>query len=202
MAYGLKYQQDVGKGEARVLIQVFVKDWTGRAYEMAHITGASLQVVGGNSDVLTPVIKTAFSWSLVDAWDQGTTQDDGTTCVDALGRKCGQWEEFFTPDATKFKVVVSAAPVGALLRTIWTGYVTPDSWAEDLIYRGSVTITARDMLGSLNEAEFNLTGRPSVLKVVQGALAACACAMPLTYNRDHFLVNSDGANILAHGLGA
>lgn len=202
MAYGLKYWQYVGKDEARVLIQVYVKDWSGRSYEMAHITGASLQLVGGNGDVLTPVIKTAFSWSLVDAWDQGTTQADGTTCVDALGRKCGEWEEFFTPDATKFKVVVSAAQEGALLRTIWTGYVTPDSWSEDLIYHGIVTITARDMLGALNEREFDMTGRVSVLQLVQGALSACACSMPLTYDASHFLVNSDGKALLFHNLGA
>ena len=202
MAYKLKYWQYVGKDESRVLIQVYVNGWTGRAYEMAHITGASLQIVGGNSDVLAPVIKTAFSWSLVDAWDEGATRADGTTCVDALMRKCGQWEEFFTPDATKFKVVVSAAPVGGLSRAIWTGYVTPDSWSEDLIYRGSITITARDMLGSLQEAEFDMTGRVSVLQLVQGALGACACAMPIDYKQAHFLVNRDGESLLSHNLGA
>ena len=200
--YGLKYSQYVGKDDSRVLIQVYVKGWTGRSYGMAHIQSASLQVVGGNSDVLTPVIKTSFSWSLADCWDEGTTKADGTTCVNALFEKCGQWEEFFTPDATKFKVVVSAAPVGELARAIWTGFVTPDSWSEDLIYRGSITITARDMLGSLQEMEFNLSGRPSVLQLIQGALSACSCAMQINYNQAHFLENSDGYSLLSHNVGA
>lgn len=202
MAYKLKYWQYVGRDDSRVLIQVYVKGWTGRSYVMAHVSGASLQIVGGNSDVLTSVIKTAFSWSLVDAFDEGTTRGDGTTCVNSRLEKCGQWEEFFTPDATKFKVVVSAAPVGGLARAIWTGFVTPDSWSEDLIYRGSVTITARDMLGALNEMEFDLTGRPSVLQMVQGALSACGCAMPIDYKQAHFLVNSDGYSMLSHNVGA
>ena len=200
MAYGLKYSQYTGGGTARVLVQVYVKDWAGASYGMAHLTGAALQVVGGQSDVTAPLIKTAFSFSLVDAWDEGTTAADGTTCVNAMNEKCGEWEEFFTPDATKFRVVVSAAPPGEMPRAIWTGYVTPDSWSEDLVYHGSVTITARDMLGSLQDAEFNLTGRVSVLDIVAGALSACSCPMPLLYAAGHFLVNASGVSLLRHNF--
>ena len=202
MAYGLKYTQWVGKGAERVLIRVYVKGWTGASYGMAHITGASLQIVGGQADVLAPVIKTAFSFSLVDAWDEGSTQADGTTCVNAMQEKCGQWEEFFTPDPTKFKIEVAAAPAGEMPVVVWTGFVTPDSWSENLIYHGSVTITARDMLGALGDMEFNLTGRVSILDIVQGALSACACPMGLAYRAGHFLVSSDGVSILRHNIGA
>ena len=202
MAYGLKYTQWVGQGGSRVLIRVYVKDWTGASYGMAHITGASLQIVGGQSDILAPVIKTAFSFSLVDAWDEGSTAADGTECVNAMNEKCGRWEEFFTPDATKFRVEVSAAPAGAMPSVIWTGFVTPDSWSENLIYHGSVTITARDMLGALQDAEFNLTGRVSVLDIVQGALSACACPMGLSYTAGHFLAHESGVSLLRHNIGA
>ena len=58
------------------------------------------------------------------------------------------------------------------------------------------------MLGSLQEAEFDMTGRVSVLQLVQGALGACACAMPIDYKQAHFLVNSDGESLLSHNLGA
>lgn len=202
MAYGLKYTQWVGQGGSRVLIRVYVKDWTGASYGMAHITGASLQVVGGQSDILAPVIKTAFSFSLVDAWDEGSTAADGTECVNAMNEKCGRWEEFFTPDATKFRVEVAAAAPGGMPAVIWTGFVTPDSWSENLIYHGSVTITARDMLGALQDAEFNLTGRVSVLDIVQGALSACACPMGLSYTAGHFLAHESGVSLLRHNIGA
>jgi hypothetical protein len=202
MAYGLKYTQWVGQGGSRVLIRVYVKDWTGASYGMAHITGASLQIVGGQSDILAPVIKTAFSFSLVDAWDEGSTAADGTECVNAMNEKCGRWEEFFTPDATKFRVEVAAAAPGGMPAVIWTGFVTPDSWSENLIYHGSVTITARDMLGALQDAEFNLTGRVSVLDIVQGALSACACPMGLSYTAGHFLAHESGVSLLRHNIGA
>lgn len=200
MSYGLKYMQYVGKDGARVLIRVYEKGWTGRAYGMAHVTSAGLQLVGGREDVLSPVIKTAFSFSLVDAWDEGTTQADGVTCVNQMLEKCGRWEEFFTPDATKFKIEVAGAAPGELPVVVWTGFVTPDSWSENLIYHGSVTITARDMIGALAETEFNLTGRVSVMDVISGALTACQCPMPLTYQKGHFLVNESGVSILKHNF--
>ena len=200
MSYGLKYMQYVGKGDARVLIRVYVKGWAGRSYGMAHITAASLQVIGGREDILSPVIKTLFSFSLVDAWDEGTTQDDGTECVNQMYEKCGRWEEFFTPDATKFKVEAAAAAPGEMPKVIWTGYVTPDSWSENLVYHGSVTITARDMLGALDNLEFDLAGRVSVIDVVSGALGACSCPMALTYNRNHFLYNENGLPIYKHNF--
>lgn len=200
--YGLKYSQYLEQGGVRLQIKVYVKDYSGASYGMAHITGASLQIVGGQSDVLSPVLKTAFSWSMADCWDEGTTRADGTTCVDATGQKCGKWEEFYTNDATKFKVELSVLPDGGTAAVIWTGFVTQDSWSESLVYRGSVTITARDMLGALQDKEFNLTGRVSILDIVQGALSACACPMALSYTAGHFLVNSNGSDILAHTVAA
>ena len=203
MAYGLKYSQYITRGGATLQIRVYEKNYNGTAYGMAHITGAALQIIGGQSDPLTPIIKTAFSWSLADCWDEGATQADGTTCVNVLGEKCGQWEEFHTPDATKFRVELWAtATAAATPACIWTGYVTPDSWSENLIYRGSVTITARDMLGALQDKEFNLTGRVSILDIVQGALSACAAPMALSYVAGHFLVNSNGSSILSHTIAA
>lgn len=203
MAYGLKYSQYITKGGATIQIRVYVKDYSGASYGMAHLTGASLQIIGGQSDPLTPIIKTALSWSLADCWDEGTTQADGTECVNAQGEKCGRWEEFYTPDATKFRVELWAAQTAAATPAcIWTGYITPDSWSENMIYRGSITITARDMLGALQEKEFNLTGRVSILDIVQGALSACAAPMALSYTAGHFLVNSNGQSILAHTIAA
>ena len=203
MAYGLKYSQYLEKGGSTLQIRVYVDGYSGASYGMAHLTGAALQIVGGQSDILTPFIKTSFSWSMADCWDEGTTKSDGTTCVNAQNEKCGEWEEFYTPDATKFRVELWAkATPSATAACIWTGYVTPDSWSENMTYRGSVTVTARDMLGALRDKEFDLTGRVSVLDIVQGALSAASCPMSLSYTAGHFLVNEDGSNILSHTIAA
>ncbi|MDY6444021.1 MAG: tail fiber domain-containing protein, partial [Bacteroidales bacterium] len=197
MAYGLKYTQYISKGNTTLRINVYAKDWTGATYGMAHITGASLQLIGGQSSITAPIIKTSFSWSMIDAWDQGTTMADGTACVNAAGEKCGRWEEFYTNDATKFRVeILNGSTV------IWRGYVTPDSWKEDMMFHGPVTITARDMLGAMQDAEFDLTGRVTVLQVIQGALAACECPMSLLYTASHFLAHSNGISILEHHFAA
>jgi len=203
MAYGLKYTQYIEKGGAQVQIKVYEKDWAGASYGMAHVTGLSLQIIGGQSNILSPLLKTSLSFSLVDAYDQGTTQADGTACVNAQNEKCGRWEEFFTPDATKYKVeLISKPSPSASASVIWTGFITPDSWSENMIYRGSVTITARDMLGALQDKEFDLTGRVSVRDVITGALAACECPMALQLTESHFLVNSNGHSILDHTFAA
>ena len=203
MAYGLKYTQYIEKGGALVQIKVYEKDWAGASYGMAHVTGLSLQIIGGQSNILSPLLKTSLSFSLVDAYDQGTTQADGTACVNAQNEKCGRWEEFFTPDATKYKVeLISKPSPSASASVIWTGFITPDSWSENMIYRGSVTITARDMLGALQDKEFDLTGRVSVRDVITGALAACECPMALQLTESHFLVNSNGHSILDHTFAA
>lgn len=203
MAYGLKYTQYIERGGAQVQIKVYEKDWAGASYGMAHVTGLSLQIIGGQSNILSPLLKTSLSFSLVDAYDQGTTQADGTACVNAQNEKCGRWEEFFTPDATKYKVeLISRPSPSASASVIWTGFITPDSWSENMIYRGSVTITARDMLGALQDKEFDLTGRVSVRDVITGALAACECPMSLQLTEAHFLVNSNGHSILDHTFAA
>lgn len=203
MAYGLKYTQYIEKGGARVQIKVYENGWTGASYGMAHVTGLSLQIIGGQSNILSPLLKTSLSFSLVDAWDQGTTQADGTACVNAQNEKCGRWEEFFTPDATKYKVeLISKPSPSASASVIWTGFITPDSWSENMIYRGSVTITARDMLGAIQDKEFDLAGRVSVRDVITGALSACECPMALQLTETHFLVNSNGHSVLDHTFAA
>ena len=203
MAYGLKYTQYIEKGGALVRINVYEKDWTGGSYGMAHVVGASLQIIGGQSNVIAPIIKTAFSFSLVDAFDEGTPNSDGTTCINPDGEKCGQWEEFFTPDATKYKVEVTSKPApGASESVIWTGFITPDSWSENMIYRGVITVTARDMIGALQEKEFDLTGRVSVRDLIAGAMSACECPMQLQLTEAHFLTNSNGNSILDHNFAA
>ena len=105
------------------------------------LQGLRLYVQGDQSDIDTPIVKTSLEMTFVDAPDL------------EADRKCGNWEVFYTSSATEYKVKLYKDGV-----VEWTGYITPDSYSEDLMYRGSVTIIARDNLGALQDFEFDATG--------------------------------------------
>ena len=69
----------------------------------------------------------------------------------------GNWEEFFTPDATLYKIILYEVN-GSTKTAVWSGYVTPDSWLEYLGYRGTITVTARDNIGHLKDFPFVADG--------------------------------------------
>ena len=96
----------------------------------------SLRLVlqGDQADIDTPIVKTSLEMSFIDAPD---LDDD---------RKCGYWEEFYTSSSTEYMVCLYKDG-----EKEWSGYVTPDSFAEDLRYRGSVSIIVRDGLGALQD---------------------------------------------------
>lgn len=104
----------------------------------AVLQGLRLYVQGDQADIDTPIVKTSLEMTFVDAPD---LEDR---------KKCGNWEEFYTSDATQYKVLLYKDGI-----LEWTGYITPDSFSEDLMYRGSVTIIARDNLGTLQDFIFN-----------------------------------------------
>lgn len=98
------------------------------------LQGLRLVVQGDQADIDTPIIKTSLEMVFIDA--PGLDYE----------RKCGYWEEFYTSSATEYMVRLYKD------REIeWTGYITPDSFAEDLCYRGSVSIIARDNLGYMQD---------------------------------------------------
>lgn len=102
------------------------------------LQGLRLSVQGEQADIETPIVKTSLTMVFVDAPDLNDP------------RKCGYWEEFYTSSATEYKVELYKDNVKE-----WTGYITPDSFAEDLQYRGSVSIIARDNLGALQDVQYN-----------------------------------------------
>jgi hypothetical protein len=105
------------------------------------LQGLNLVVQGDQADVDTAIVKTSLEMQFVDAPDL----DDP--------RKCGYWEEFYTSSSTEYMVMLYKDGV-----IEWTGYITPDSFAEDLQYRGSVSIIARDNLGHLQDFTFDAPG--------------------------------------------
>lgn len=130
------------------------------------LQGLRLVMQGDQADIDTPIVKTSLEMSFVDAPD---LEEE---------RKCGYWEEFYTSSATEYMVILRKDGVKE-----WAGYVTPDSFSETLQYRGSVTIIARDNLGSLQDYdaifkgdEFGLISFHNILKQ---AMNACGFAMYL-----------------------
>lgn len=149
MAYALRYYKEIEHADGKVIrLEIHKKDSTAGAIEIgAVVQGLSLQIQGQQGDIDTPIVKTSLSMTFVDAQD---IED---------GRKNGFWEEFYTPDSVLWKIIVKAKDAqGASFRTIWGGYVTPDSFTEDLVYRGSVNIIARDNIGHMQDFPFDAEG--------------------------------------------
>lgn len=128
--------------------------------------GLKLVVQGDQADVDTAIVKTSLELQFVDANDL----DDS--------RKCGYWEEFYTSSSTEYMVKLYKDNV-----LEWCGYVTPDSFAEDLQYHGSVSIIARDNLGNLQDYTFDASGNAdgliSLAEIVAHAKSKVSFAMDI-----------------------
>lgn len=129
------------------------------------IQGLKLIVQGDQADVDTPIVKTSVEMVFVDAPD--LEQD----------RKCGFWEEFYTSSSTEYKVLLYKDGVCE-----WTGYITPDSFTETLQYRGSVTIIARDNLGTLQDKTFEMSsingdGKVYIYSLINRAITLSNCSL-------------------------
>lgn len=170
MAYQLKYYKEIeSQGNLWRLEILQDKDTAVDAWEIGPVLqGLRLVVQGEQADIDTPIVKTSLEMSFVDAPD-----------LDQM-KKCGNWEEFYTSNATEFKVCLYKN--GALE---WSGYITPDSFSEDLRYRGSVNITARDGLGALQDYEYdaapNYAGMQNVETLLAKGLRKVSFAMDKIY---------------------
>lgn len=156
--YKLKYRWSGKDAQERdIVLDIYQKSAT--AFTLTYIGGLAsltLQAQGGTGSVAAPIVKTSLDIVLVDAPDE----------VQA-GYKYGGWSEFYTPDSTKYLVMLYRDS-----QLEWRGYITPDSWQESLDYRGSVTITARDNLGHLQDFDFDAAGDGNGLVSISSLLTA------------------------------
>ena len=131
MAYGLYLYKEVETlGDNTARLEIYQKDFIGTALEIDAIQSWKLVMDNQGGDLAEPIIKTSMNISIIN-----TNQID--------------YDVFFTPDATKFKVVYK------LNGTIeWTGYLTPDSFIENLTYRDTIALTARDNIGLLEQIQW------------------------------------------------
>ena len=172
MEYQLKYYKEIeSKGMVwRVEIHHYTDSAVTPMEIGAVLQGLRLIVQGDQADIDTPIVKTSMEMIFVDAPD-----------LDAE-RKCGYWEEFYTSSSTEYQVILFKNGVKE-----WTGYITPDSFSESLQYRGSVTIIARDNLGTLQDITFdmsalrNLEGKVKIQELVQLAIGKSKCQLDYIY---------------------
>lgn len=155
MAHALRYYKELTQPDGTVIRLEIHKKKLGDAIAVASEIGRVVQALhldiqGGADTIDAPVVKTSLTMTFVDAPDLEE------------GKKCGNWEEFYTPDSTMWKVVLKADG-----KTIWGGYVTPDSYQEDLRYRGSVTIIARDNIGHMQDFPFDMEGNAEGMVTLQ-----------------------------------
>lgn len=147
MAHSLRYWKELEQPNGQVVrLEIHEKNGSGAAVQIGKVVqNLRLDIQGGADAIDTPIVKTSLTMTFVDA-------------PDLRGGKSGNWQEFYTPDSTKWKVILQAREAGGAFRTIWGGYITPDSYSEQLRYRGSVTIIARDNIGHLQDFPFDMKG--------------------------------------------
>ena len=172
MAYALKYYWEKTVDNKVYRLEIHKKDSTSAAMEIGDVVqGLSLNIDGGEDNLDSPLLTSSLVMTFADAYDH----------PDSLNKKCGNWAEFYTPDATMWKVLLSVREAG-ITTSLWGGYVTPDSYEEDLTYGGSVTITARDNIGHLNDFPFDAEGDTITLReLVESAWAKIESPMRLTW---------------------
>lgn len=139
------------------------------------LTGLHLDIEGGMDDIDTPIVKTSLTFSVVDAPELNNNNI-----------KAGDWEEFYTSDATGWKVILLGRRKDeSEFRAMWGGYVTPDSYTETLQHHGVVTITARDNIGHLQDFAFDAAGNEAGMitpyELITQAWAKIASPMTLDW---------------------
>lgn len=178
--YALRYYKRYALNGQGIELSIFKKydavEYAPPAMEIGRVLqGLSLDVQGEQDDITAPIVKTSLSMTFADAPGEQP------------GKKTGDWEEFYTPDSMAFKIELRKNGV-----LMWSGYITPDSFEEDLEYRGSVTLVARDNIGHLQDFEFDAEGDEyamiSVRDIIDMAFAKVSCLLFLEYPNGNDIV--------------
>ncbi len=187
MAHVLKYYKELTNKDGSVTRLEIHRDNSDSLAWIAKEIGPvlqqlSLNLQGDTEDIDAPIVKTSLNMTFVDAPDH----------AQASARKCGDWDEFYTSDSTKWMIVLKAKRSGASsFSTLWSGYLTPDSYSEQLRYRGSVTFVARDNIGHMQDfpfdAEGDADGMISLYELVQAAWAKIESPMELLWRASEWL---------------
>lgn len=161
--YGLWLFKEIKTEYGYCKVEIYRKGYDGSELEIGALAANSLTISLENlSEITAPVGKSVCSFAIID-----TDQVD--------------YDAFFTPDATAYKVVVSSKVGSGAYITRWSGYVTPDFFAENLSYRTPISISARDNIGYLNDVDFDLVQSAiTIRELITKAFARIASDYPMS----------------------
>ena len=187
MAYKLKYYKVIpgvkisSGSKSNLTLNIYEKDYTGTSKQIDALT--SLVLESDCQDAQSPIQKVSLRIGLADRPDIPDTDT----------RKYGGWEEFFTPDATRYLVEILIAGSAR-----WKGYITPDAWSETLDFHASVSVTARDNIGHLEDFEFASDSELiSVDEIIRSAMVLIEPQFTVIYDyaSDYTIESEDGVSI-------
>ena len=143
-------------------VEIFRKGYSGSQIEIGALAANSLTITLENLGSITdPIGKSVCSFEIID--------------TDQIS-----YDDFFTPDATAYKVVVSTKEGSSTFVTRWSGYITPDFFAENLTYRTPISISARDNIGYLNDVDFDMVATTTTVRnLITSAFARIASDYPM-----------------------
>ena len=163
MAYGLLLYKEISTPQGDQRVEIYKDGFSGSATEITGLRRDGLSISKDNQTLTQPITTSVLTIRLSDCEE-----------ID--------YSQLFTPNATLFKVIWKTK-VSSAWETRWTGFITPDSFGENLAYRDTLTLTARDNLGRLNDYDFDLTRGQmlSVRSILNAAMTKAGVAMGLTY---------------------
>ena len=179
-SYGLKYFWQKDRDGVVIRLEIHQRDYSGASREIYALQSLGLEFQGGDDAIDAAIIKTSLNVQIVDVND---VADSDTV-------KYGGWDEFFTPDSTLYMFVLKQDGT-----TRWTGYLTPDSYEEDLTYRSPVTLTARDNIGHLQDFDFDLAGYITVHDLIVAAFQKIDFQMTYLIGYDIDMEDADGNDV-------
>ena len=178
MVYKQRYYKEITHADGKI---IRIEFWQGGSNSIAEavelgpvLQSLNLEIQSGG-DIDQPIVKTQLNFTLIDAPDHELSK----------AKKCGSWEEFYSPNATAWLVIVAAKKAGETgFKNIWGGYITPDSFRESLTYRAGVSFIARDNIGHMQDfpfdAEGNAEGMIKLRELIELAWEKIASPMLLT----------------------
>lgn len=161
--YALWMQKEIETEYGYCKLEIYRKGIFDYVREIKALSADSLTISLENLGTITdPIGKSVCSFSIIDT-DQVN------------------YEDFFTPDATAYRVVVSTRVGGGAYVARWSGFITPDFFAENLSYRTPISLTARDNIGYLADVDFDLPNSTiTVRELILSAFAKIAEPYPMS----------------------
>ena len=156
-AYKLYLYKELGcEGGYDVRLEVYEKSTRLIvAKEIANLSSLTLSLEG-NGEIDDPITKSTLQFSIV---EDNFRQNN-------LNIQHNTFTPLFSPDSTKNLVVLKTRRGDdEQWRDRWRGYVTPDSWEEDLDAYGTITITARDNIGHLADIDFDYEDEDGLIAI-------------------------------------